>query len=215
VVSVSDDIRDVLEADWQRDKEQRALPENLTKAFHTSVPVLKYLDWRVTETRRGFAATLLPLNIYSTNQHITHQAAVILIAADYTGGIALGTLLHGVPLVGIHPLSDQYGAYLWGAKADVRWIKPSTADLVCEANISPERHDQIVKRFFSGRRVLETVRVEMKNSSGLIAEANITYWVQDTETLRRNAFDERKVHVLYDHRHSTSAHLIWHAPGAH
>lgn len=197
-----------LETNWEMDRVERALPGNLTTAFHTSVPVLKYLDWKVVETRRGFAASLLPLNIHSTNQHITHQAAVILIAADYTGGIALGTLLHGVPLVGIHPQNDYYGAYLWGAKAEIRWIRPSTADLICEADIPRERHDQIVKRFFSGRRVLETVHVEMKNRSGVVAEANITYWVQNTEALRRDAFDERKVHVLYDHRHATSAHLI-------
>lgn len=66
--------------------------------------------------------TILPLNIASTNQHITHQAAVMLIAADYTGGIALGTLLDNVPLVGIHPQSTDYGAYLWGARADIIWI---------------------------------------------------------------------------------------------
>ncbi|HTZ46053.1 MAG TPA: methyltransferase, partial [Verrucomicrobiae bacterium] len=199
---------DDLQGNWPVDKEERARPDRLTEMFHSSVPVLKYLDWKVTETERGFAETILPLNISSTNQHITHQAAVILIAADYTGGIALGTLLHKVPLVGITPQKTDYGAYLWGARADIRWIRPSVEDLVCRARIPEERHEQIVKRFFGGRRVLETVRVEMTNRGELVAEANISYWVQDTYALRKNAFDETKLHVLYDHRQKTSANLI-------
>ena len=72
---------------------------------------------------------MLPRSVESSNQHIAHQAAVILIAADYTGGVALGTLLHGAPLVGIHPQKTDYGASLWGAKADIKWIKPSVDDV--------------------------------------------------------------------------------------
>jgi methyltransferase (TIGR00027 family) len=199
---------DSLTKGWPSDREDRARPDKVTELFHSAVPVLKYLNWTVTDTGRGFAESILPLNVSSTNQHITHQAAVILIAADYTGGIALGSLLHQVPLVGIHPQRTDYGAYLWGAKADIRWIRPSADDLLCTARIPEGRHEQIVRRFFSGRRVLETVRVDMTNRGDLVAEANITYWVQDTYALRQNAFDENKVHVLYDHRQKTSAQLI-------
>lgn len=199
---------DGLENSWPSDREERADPQRLTGLFHSSVPILKHLNWRVTDTARGFAETVLPISVESTNQHIKHQAAVMLIAADYTGGIALGTLLHAVPLVGIHPQSTEYGAYLWGAKADIKWVRPSTKDLICTAIIDPQSHGAIAKRFFSGRRVLETVRVEMRNGSKIVAEANITYWVQDTDALRRNAFDEEKVHPLYDHRRKTSASLI-------
>ena len=198
---------DQLEQSWPDDREERAHPNVLTSLFHSAVPVLKYLDWKVVHTERGFAETLLPLNIASTNQHITHQAAVMLIAADYAGGVALATLLHKVPLIGISPLKSDDGAYLWGAKADIRWLRPSTDDLVCTARIPQERHELIVRRFFQGRRVLETVKIEMKNGAVLVAEANITYWVQDTHALRRNAFDGDKVHPLYDHRLKTSALL--------
>jgi methyltransferase (TIGR00027 family) len=200
-------LEDLAES-WAIDREERARPDELTEWFHAAVPVLKFLDWKVTDTGRGFAESILPLNVNSTNQHITHQAAVILIAADYTGGIALGTLLHRVPLVGIHPQKTDYAAYLWGAKADIRWIQPSTDDLVCTARIPEGRHEQIVRRFFGGRRVLETVRVDMTNRGQLVAEANITYWVQDTHALRKNAFDADRVHVLYDHRQKTSAQLV-------
>lgn len=197
-----------LETTWEFDKEERARPDKLTALFHSSVPILKYLDWRVTDTGRGFAETVLPLNIYSTNQHITHQAAVILIAADYTGGIALGTLLNRVPLVGIHPQTTEYGAYLWGAKADIKWIRPSCADLVCKARIAEDRYEPIIRRFFRGARVLETVKIEMRNEDVIVAEANLTYWVQDTYALRKNAFDENRIHPLYDHQQKTSAGLV-------
>jgi hypothetical protein len=128
-------IVDSLDETWAADQEIRANPEIATQQFHTSVPVLKYLGWRLTATARGSAESILPLNVTSTNQHITHQAAVILIAADYTGGVALATLLHGVPFVGIQPHPTEYAANLWGAKADITWIKPSVADLVCRAAI--------------------------------------------------------------------------------
>jgi methyltransferase (TIGR00027 family) len=193
---------------WASDKAQRGTPDKLTLQFHSAVPILKHLDWRVTDTRRGYAQTVLPLNVESSNQHITHQAAVILIAADYTGGIALGTLLNQTPLVGIHPQSSEYGAYLWGGKADIKWIKPSCDDLVCTAEISPDRHEMIARRFFRGARVLETVHIDMRSKGELIAEANLTYWVQDTYALRKNAFVEEHIHVLYDHRQKTSARLI-------
>jgi methyltransferase (TIGR00027 family) len=194
--------------DWAGDRNKRLEPVRLTELFHAAVPVLKHIDWKVTDTGRGFCESVLPLNVESSNQHIAHQAAVILIAADYTGGVALGSLLHGVPIVGIHPQKTDYGAYLWGAKADIKWIRPSVDDLVCSARISPAVQERIIRRFFQGRRVLETVHVEMRNGSELVAEANVTYWVQDTLALRRNSQDEDKIHVLYDHRHKTSAKLI-------
>lgn len=131
-----------------------------------------------------------------------------MIAADYTGGIALGTLLDGVPIVGIHPQRTDYGAYFWGAKASIKWIKPSTDDLTFFSTIAPDRREIIKRRFLEGRRVLETVDIEISNSDGLVAEAVFTYWLQDTYALRRDAHDELKVYPLYDHRRKTSAKLI-------
>ena len=197
-----------LEASWAEDKKLRGEPEVLTKLFHQAVPVLQYLDWKVIDIERGFTETVLPLNVTSTNQHITHQAAVILIAADYTGGIALSTLFPYVPLVGIHPQKTDYAAYLWGATADIKWIKPSCDNLVCIARIPKERHAVLANRFFKGKRVLETVKIDMYNGDNIVAEANIKYWVQDTYALRKNAFDENRINILYKHRQSTSAKLI-------
>ena len=197
-----------LKRTWLADQDARIDPKKLTAVFHSQVPILQYLNWRVTDTKRGFCESILPLSVESTNQHITHQAAVIMIAADYTSGVALATLLNEVPIVGIHSQKTEYGAYLWAGKADVKWVRPSCADLVCTARIEPENFKPIIKRFFHGATVLATVKIEMRNDGVLVSEANITYWVQDTYALRKNAFDENRIHPMYDHKHKTSAILI-------
>lgn len=196
------------EVTWSDDKSARADPRKLTDWFHRSVPILKHLDWSVTDTGFGSASTVLPLNVQSTNQHIAHQAALILIAADYTGGIALGTCLTGTPLVGIHPQTDNNAAYLWGAKAEIRWIKPSTDDLHCRARLSRSQIKRVRERYFSGKRVLESVQIDLLNRSETVATANITYWVQDIVALRKNALNPDRIHVLFDHKTKVSAKLI-------
>jgi methyltransferase (TIGR00027 family) len=150
----------------------------------------------------------MPLNVASTNQHITHQAAVMMIAADYTGGVALSTLIDQVPIVGIHPQKTDYGAYLWAGKAEVKWINPSCDDLICVAEIQEEKFLQINKRFFQGSIVLFEVLIQMFNKDLLVAESKITYWMQDTFALRRNAKDIKKIHPLFSHKQKTSANLI-------
>ena len=77
---------------WEADRVVRYQIGPLTESFHRSVPSLKYLNWTIEEIERGYAATRLPLNVESSNQYITQQAALMLLAADYTGGIALSTL---------------------------------------------------------------------------------------------------------------------------
>ncbi|MFM8185579.1 MAG: hypothetical protein ACKN9I_01465, partial [Alphaproteobacteria bacterium] len=71
---------------WEIDKEKRFNLEKLNARFRESIPVLDYLDWRIENIKRGYAETVLPLNVASSNQYITHQAALQLLSADYTGG---------------------------------------------------------------------------------------------------------------------------------
>lgn len=92
--------------------------------FHRAVPALRFLNWSIEEIERGFAVTRLPLNVESSNQYITQQAALMLLAADYTGGIALSTLFRDAPVIGFHPQRTHYGAYLWGAAAKIKWLLP-------------------------------------------------------------------------------------------
>ena len=74
------------------------------------MPVLSFLKWRISKIERGFTQTILPLNVESSNQYITQQAALMLLAADYTGGIALCTLFNEIPVMGFHPMQSDFGA---------------------------------------------------------------------------------------------------------
>ena len=193
---------------WDEDQLKRFNVVELTEAFHESVPSLKFLEWKITEVSRGRAETVLPLNVTSTNQYVTHQAALMLLAADYTGGIALATLFQMVPIIGFHEMETDYGAYMWGAKAAIRWFAPSCDDLVCRAEVGETDWERIADRFFKGRRVIETLVVKMYNADRLVAEADFTYWVQDSYSLQKQALDSRRVHILFDHKLKTSAKLI-------
>jgi hypothetical protein len=135
---------------WEADRAVRYELETFNRACREAVPVLQATGWLITKIERGFAETLLPLNVASTNQFVTHQAALMLVAADYTGGIALSTLFHSVPILGFHPLRDDAAAYMWGARASIRWMLPSANDLVCRASIDPSCWGRIHRRFLAG-----------------------------------------------------------------
>jgi hypothetical protein len=76
-------------ADWQTDKKERFEIKELTHNFHQTIPILRYLNWDIKKIDRGFCESYLPLTAEGSNQHITQQAALMLLAADYTGGMIL------------------------------------------------------------------------------------------------------------------------------
>jgi hypothetical protein len=116
---------------WEEDRQKRFLIEPLTALFHRAVPSLCFLNWRIYRIERGFAETCLPLNVASSNQFITQQAALMLLSADYTGGIALSTLFRGVPVIGFHAQDDDYGAYIWVPQLKSVLTKPDTHPSAC------------------------------------------------------------------------------------
>ena len=81
--------------------------EILTSLLREQVPVLDFVKWRVSFIEQGRAHTVLPLISSSTNQHCTHQAALLFLAADYTGGIALASLIPNWPVIGVHPVAPS------------------------------------------------------------------------------------------------------------
>jgi len=166
------------------------------------------LQWQILKIERGFAETILPLNVESSNQYITQQAALMLLAADYTGGIALCSLFNDVPVMGFHPMEGDYGAYMWGAKAQIKWHRPSADDLICQATIPQEQWGKVARRFFQGRDVIITIPVSMRNGDDLVASAEFTYWAKNSHALRKTARDEKTTHILYAHQVKTSAQLI-------
>lgn len=183
---------------WERDFHDRVNPSLITQLLHRSVPVLKQSDWQVTEVEYGRTKTQLPLNQATTNQHGTHQAALISLSADYTGGLALTTLLTGVPIAGVHKSKPEESASLWLASMDVKYLKPSTGHLTGRCHIDKKTADTIVNRYFSNKRVLSSLRIDFESNGERVAEASLKYFAQPTSQLldcsgKRSALFNQKI----------------------
>ena len=71
---------------WERDYEQSVNPNLMTGLLRMEIPVLAHSDWRIEEVKDGFCKYVLALKAPATNQHGTHQAALISLSADYPEG---------------------------------------------------------------------------------------------------------------------------------
>lgn len=198
----------LFEISWEEDQQYRANPAIVTDLLREQVPVLDFVQWKVSCIEQGRAESLLPLNPQSTNQHFTHQAALLLLAADYTGGIAVSSVLTGWPVVGVHPVRSPKSISLWLLKGEIKYLRPSVSDLTVSAEIEPERCRRIQRRFLDGKVVLETVSVRFKNGDVDVAEAQLTYFARQSEKLRSDGADPDKINVLYELKLTSSAELI-------
>ena len=192
---------------WEQDYRSRMHPELLTSLLHEAVPVLKYINWSVSETAEGFARTILPLSYESTNQHGTHQAALITIAADYTGGIALATLVRGIPILGVHPQPSDNGAALWLVSMNISYKIPSASDLNIVSRIEPENFTRIAERYNSGKQLLERIDIAFESGGESVATGTFTYFLKQSKYLKPQT-PEGRVNVLFSHRVKASARLI-------
>jgi methyltransferase (TIGR00027 family) len=194
---------------WEEEKKYRYNCEILTGLLRGQVPVLDYVQWHVDDLDQGMARTVLPLNSPSTNQHCTHQAALLFLSADYTGGIALASLMPGWPVVGVHPVGPREKSMaLWLVKGEIKYLRPSVGRLDIVAEIEPERFDRVRRRFAQGRAVLETVTVRFRNGDVDVAEAEMVYFARQTDRLRADGVSPDKVNILYQHKLVSSAELI-------
>lgn len=132
----------------------------------------------------GYCESVLPLVVETTNQHGTHQAALISLSADYTGGMALTTLLSGTPLTGIHRGDPDKSASLWLVGMDVKYENPSTSHLRAVSRVDPKTAKRIQSRYFSGKVVLATINVEFwSEDDQRVAVAVMRYFAQATKRL--------------------------------
>jgi acyl-coenzyme A thioesterase PaaI-like protein len=145
----------LFEVPWETDREYRMNPGVMTALLREQVPVLDYVQWEAQSIGPGSAVTVLPLNPQSTNQHFTHQASLLVLAADYTGGLALSSLIHGWPIIGVHPVSSSRSISLWLVKAEIKYLRPSIGDLTVSAEVEPDKRQRIQRRFADGKVVLE------------------------------------------------------------
>jgi methyltransferase (TIGR00027 family) len=188
---------------WQYDLDNRINPKLISSLMRQAVPVLEHCDWRVVKVEPGMAETILPLNAQNTNQHGTHQGALISLSADYTGGMALVTLLTGVPVAGIHK-SDPKSASLWLASMELKFIRPSTGHLIGRCQISEKDIEKIQSRYFAGKRVLIPLDCTFESNGEKIAEAKMKYFVQPTEQLLQN----NTTSTLFQQKLKASARMI-------
>ncbi len=161
---------------WQDDHDQRMNPSLVTRLLHRAVPVLRSSNWRIDSVEPGSCTTVLPLNQATTNQHGTHQAALISLSADYTGGVALASLLRGVPIGGVHRPGERPSALLWLAGMDVRYQQPSTGHLIGRCEIDDAVAAKIVDRYSRGKRVLVTLPMAFESNDQVVAKAEMKYF---------------------------------------
>lgn len=197
----------ISEVTWDQDYQDRVNPELMSSLLRASIPVLEQSDWSVTKVEEGYCETVLPLNRATTNQHGTHQAALVSLSADYTGGLALATLLRGVPLAGIHRCKDDVSASLWLAGMNVRYKSPSTGHLTGVCEIDPAQAEDIKKRYFRGSRVLASLQVRFYSNGELTAEAEMKYFAQPTIQLTPTAENPSRS-TLFSHKLKASARMI-------
>ena len=189
---------------WEEDLRDRVNAELMTRLLWKSVPALETTQWHITRVEPGFTETVLPLNTETTNQHGTHQAALISLSADYTGGMALTTLLRGVPLSGIHRCGPEESASLWLAGMDVKYIKPSTGHLTGRCRVPEETAKKIISRYFAGKRVLVGLPIEFESNGETVAKAELKYFAQPTIQL----MDSSKRSALFNQKIKASARMI-------
>ncbi len=194
---------------WEEAKRSHYSCSFLTSILREQVPVLDFVKWEVNAIEQGLAHTILPLIASSTNQHCTHQAALFFLAADYTGGIALASLIFDWPVVGVHPVaSSDKSMALWLVKGEIKYLRPSVGRLDVIAKVDPERHDRVRRRFGQGRPVLESIIVRFCNGGTEVAEATMTYYARQSDKLRTDGVSPERVNILYQHKLISSAELI-------
>ena len=199
---ISQPIEDIT---WQYDFQVRMNPELLNQLLRDSIPVLEHLNWQVQQVTEGGCVALLPLNHQATNQHGTHQGALIGMSADYTGGIAIASLLRGVPIGGVHPSKKSERAALWLANMQVKYIAPSSGDLISTCNIPESQQEKIKSRYFQGRRSLIKLDVQFESNDELVAIATMTYFL---ETPSVSSLEKGPSQTLVNHALKSSARLI-------
>jgi len=194
--------------DFQRDYRERINPELTTRLLAEAVPVMKDVEFRYLEVKKGYCKSMLPLNRKSSNQHGTHQALIMGLSGDYTGGLALASLIPDEPILGVHEITPDRGMSLWLIRSDMQYFRPSTDDVFVEASIPEEMGEMLNKRYHKGRMILLDVLVTFKDiQQNEIAKGTFRYFCKKKNSLavvkKGNQID-----VMFEHVLKTSAKLI-------
>jgi len=198
----------LFEITWEQDQKYRMDPATVTALLREQVPVLDFVQWTINSIEPGWTESVLPLNPQSTNQHFTHQAALFLLAGDYTGGTALASLLIGWPVIGVHPVTSPKSVSMWLLRAEMKYMRPSVGDLTVTARVDPAVRNRVQNRFAGGQAVIEALKIEFRNGDVMVAEASLTYFARQSDKLRAEGISTAKVNSLYELKLTSSAELI-------
>ncbi len=163
---------------WEEHYQLYCNPVTTTRLLQKNVPLLEFSGWRVEDIREGYCQSIVPFESKAVNQHTSHQSSVYCLAGDYTGGIALYSLLRGMPTFGVHPADAVWGLNLWLLKTDLKFIRPSTSDLKIYARIHEQRFERIIDQFYKRRRHIEKVSIELRNEDDVVGTGTMTYFLQ-------------------------------------
>jgi len=163
---------------WKQHWEKFARPELLTHLLQESIPLLKHIHWTVEEINEAYCRTKIPFTKEIANQFHTIQASVYLVVADYTGGIALGSLFRTLPVFGIHPVKSGYGINLWLYKSEIKFSFPLVDSFTITCKIPEEGICKIRKRFFSKRPVVKRLEINYHYNNNVVLTSYMTYYAQ-------------------------------------
>jgi acyl-coenzyme A thioesterase PaaI-like protein len=155
-------------------------PDFLTSCFRKSVPVLDFVDWHIVELKEGYCKSRMPFVKSAKNQNASHQAALFLLAADYTGGIALCNHIK-LPSFGIHPEEywEDFGLVFLTVHSEVKYKKLSTKNLIAVANINEQEIQNITNYLFRKGRIIQSINVGLKNEDEeMLGTVTMKYLIQ-------------------------------------
>lgn len=183
-------------------------PVVTTKLLADGVPAFKATQTTFLSVGNGHCKTMFPLNRESSNQHGTHQALLLAMAGDYTGGYALASMLDGEPILGVQEVTPDKGMSLWLIKSEMEYLMPSTEDVIVEANIPTEIIEATNKRYHAGSTILLDVDISFKNPAGKdVAKGKFRYYCKKKITLAPTD-SSKKINRMFEHIIKTSAKLI-------
>jgi len=193
---------------FPNDYKQRVNPNLMTALLADAVPVVKEIKFRYIKVRRGYCKSFLPLNYMSSNQHGTHQAMLIGMAGDYTGGLAFASLITDEPILGIHEVLPDKAMSLWLVSADMKYVKPSTDDLIIEASVDENNMIAYNRRYHEGKSLFVSVEVLFNDPVGeTVAKGLFRYYCKKKTSLVAPKNGER-ANVMFEHMLKTSAKMI-------
>jgi methyltransferase (TIGR00027 family) len=182
--------------------------EESTKLLLEAVPVTAALQYKYLSIKKGYCKAVLPLHKHSANQHGTHQGLLLGVAADYTGGIALASIIDNEPVLGIHNISNEKGMCLWLAKQEITYLRPSVEDVFLESVIDPMQHEVLENRYHSGGTILLDVDVRLFNKQDeTVAKGVFRYYCKKKTALQPGSAVQ-KADSMHAHLLKTNAKLL-------